>query len=824
MGWNRLADEFSEGLRNGLRQAASNPGFTAIAVLTLALGIGANTALFSIFNSLILRPLPVRDPGTLALLADGSWSYPIWNEIKMRETDLFDGALAWSPQRFDLSAGGQTEPVDGAYVSGRLFEVLGVTAIRGRMLTSADDGGAQAEGPVTVVSHRLWQRRFAGADDIVGRQLTVQRIPFTIVGVMPPEFFGADVGRMTDVMLPFAAEPLIAGPESRLTAKGSWWLQVMVRLKPGQSLEQASAALRVLQSQITEGATRQLQPFTLAAAATGNSPLRRRFETPLFAMVVAVGLVLLVACANIASLMLARTLARRREFSVRLALGSSRGRIARLLFTESLIVAVAGAAVGMVFSWWSGALLVQQLSTWQNTVSLDLALDWRVLVFTAALACLSALVAGVAPALGLNSVDPGDALKSSDRAIAGDRRFSVRGMLVVLQIAVSFALVIAAGLFLRTLASLNKLPLGFEAQPLLVAELNLQAGGGMPEERGARVERLRDAAAAVPGVRSASVSSTRLLTGGGWSTGVIGIGDGPMVRLRAAGLPFLWLNATTPGWFETMGTSLRSGRDFAAGDRIGSPRVAIVNEAFVRHYLRGGQALGQHVRLGFDPLGFDAKAPHEIVGVVGDAVYATPREGMLPTMYVPVAQRKPSAFWPTVMLTINAAPGVRATVERDVAEALRKVDPKIATTFGTFDQLVEATVTQERLIALVSAFFGGLALLLAAVGLYGVVAHAVRARQREIGVRIALGANAAAILRLVFARVGVLIAGGLVLGLAGSLWAARFLEVLLFRLAPRDPMTFGGAAAVLVAVGVVAAWLPAHRAARLDPVTVLRES
>jgi len=388
---------------------------------------------------------------------------------------------------------------------------------------------------------------------------------------------------------------------------------------------------------------------------------------------------------------------------------------------------------------------------------------------------------------------------------------------------VSFALVIAAGLFLRTFASLNTLPLGFQPEPLLVAELNLQAGGGLPQERAARVERLRDAAAAVPGVRSASVSSTRLFTGGGWSTGVIGIGDGPMVRLRAVGRPSLWLNATTPGWFETMGTPLRSGRDFDADDRIGSPRVAIVNEAFIRHYLRGGQALGQRVRLGFDALGFDAKTPHEIVGVVGDTVYTTPRDGMLPTMYVPMAQRKPSEFWPTVLLTVNAAPSARTTVERNLGEALRTADPKIASTFGTFDQLVEATVTQERLIALVSAFFGGLALLLAAVGLYGVVAHAVRARQREIGVRIALGANASSILRLVFARVGVLIAAGLALGLAGSLWAARFLEALLFQLAPRDPVTFGGAAAVLVAVGVVAAWLPAHRAARLDPVTVLRE-
>jgi predicted permease len=809
-----LVDELAEDLRNGFRQIARNPGVTAIAVLTLALGIGANTALFSIFNSLILRPLPVRDPGSLALLTDGSWSYPIWNEIATRETELFDGALAWSAQRFDLSAGGQTDPVDGAFVSGRLFEVLGVTGFRGRMLSPADDGGAPPDGPVAVISHRLWQQRFAGAQDVVGRQLSVQRIPFTIVGVMPPGFFGADVGRMTDVMLPFAAEPLIRGPESRLTAKSSWWLQIMVRLKPGQSLEQANAALRVLQAQITEGASRQLQPFTLAAAATGNSSLRRRFETPLLAMVVAVGLVLLVACANIASLMLARTLARRREFSVRLALGSSRWRIARLLFIESLLVAVTGAAVGLVFASWSSALLVQQLSTWQSTVSLDLALDWRVLAFTAALACLSTLIAGVAPALGLKSVDPGEALKNSGRGIAGDGRFSVRGTLVVAQIAVSFALVVAAGLFLHTFASLNQLPLGFVPEPLLVAELNLQPGGGPPQERGARVERLRDATAAVSGVRSAAVSSVRLLTGGGTSTGMVAIGEGPMSRIR----PTLWLNATTPGWFETMGIPLRSGRDFEAGDRVGGRPVAIVNETFVRRFLPGELPIGQSVRLGFE-----AGTRYEIVGVVGDTVYTTPREGMLATMYVAMAQRKPSEFWPTVLLTVNTAPGMRPIVERDVAEALRRADPAIAVTFGTFDQLVEATVTQERLIALVSAFFGGLALLLAAVGLYGVVAHAVRARQREIGLRIALGAAPSSILRLVFARVGVLIAAGLALGLAGSLWAARLVEALLFHLEPRDPVTFGGAAAVLVAVGVLAAWLPAHRAARLDPVTVLRE-
>ena len=409
-------------------------------------------------------------------------------------------------------------------------------------------------------------------------------------------------------------------------------------------------------------------------------------------------------------------------------------------------------------------------------------------------------------------------LKDAGRGIAGDGRFSVRGALVVAQIAVSFVLVVAAGLFLRTFASLNQLPLGFVPEPLLVAELNLQASGGPPEGRGARVERLRDAAATVPGVRSASVSSTRLLTGGGWATGVVGIGDGPMVRLRSAGRPLLWLNATTPGWFGTMGTPLRRGRDFTAADRVGSGLVAIVNEAFVRQYLSGDQPIGQSVRLGFDD-----SIRYEIVGVVGDTVYTTPREGMLATMYLPVAQRKPSEFWPTVLLTINAAPETRAIVQRDVAAALTKADPAIAFRFDTFDQLVQANVTQERLTAMLSVFFGGLGLLLAAVGLYGVVAHGVRARQAEIGLRMALGAAPSGIVRLVFQRVGVLLAAGVAFGLAGSFSAARFVGALIFHLEARDPVTFAGAAAVLVVAGVLAAWVPARRAARLDPAMVLRE-
>ena len=823
----RAVDQLWQDIRIAVRGLRSNPGFTAVAIATLALGIGASSALFSIFNGLILRPLPVRDPSRLALLLDGSWSYPIWAEIKVRENDLFDGAIAWANERFDLSRGGQSAFVDGAYVSGRFFEVLGVSAARGRMLTPADDAADAPDGPVAVISHRFWREHFAGTDAI-GRQITLERRAFTIVGVMPPGFFGVDVGRMADLMLPFAAEPLLRGQESQLSSVGSSWLDMIVRRKSGQSLEQANAALRGVQPHIRAAtvsavaparAARYLtRPLTLVDAATGKSSLRSEFEKPLIAMIVAVGLLLLVACTNIASLLVARVLARRRELSVRLALGGSRGRLARLLFTESLIVALAGAALGLVFAGWSGALLVRQLSTWESDVSLELALDWRVLGFSAALACASAIVAGVAPALGLRSVAAGEALKDAGRGLAGDRRFAARGTLVVAQIAVSLMLVTAAGLFLRSFSSLNQLPLGFVPEPLLIAELDLQATDAPIEQRRPRAERLRAAAAAVRGVRSASLSRVSLLTGGGWGANRVAVDDRPM-PVEDLSANRLWRNATTPGWFDTMGTPLVAGRDFTDADRVGAPLVAIVNHAFVRRYQLGQHPIGRTVRIGLS----NGERRYEIVGLVGDSVYTSPRDGMMATMYEPLAQIEPRALGDTVILTINAARGQRAAVERDVATALARTEPTIAFTFRTFDQFMDATVTQERLIAMLSSFFGGLALLLAGVGLYGIVAQAVRTRRGEIGLRLALGAQPAGIVHLVFRRVGVLIVLGLALGLAGSLWAAQFVKPLLFQVEARDPATFAGAAGVLVAAGLLAAWVPARRAARLDPASVLRD-
>ena len=822
----RAVDQLWQDIKIAIRGLRKNPVFTFVAIATLALGIGANTALFSIFNGLILRPLPVRDPGRLALLLDGSWSYPVWSEIKSRENDLFDGAFAWANETFDLSRGGQSAFVDGAHVSGRFFEVLGVSAVRGRVLTPADDAGGVADGPAAVISYRFWRSHFAGAEDVIGREITLQRRSFTVVGVLPPGFFGVDVGRMTDVMLPFAAEPLIRGEESLLPEVAASWLNIMVRRKEGQSLEQANTALRGVQPQIRTATMNGIsagrvsryltRPLTMVDAATGRSPLRGEFETPLMVMVAAVGVLLLVACTNIASLLVARVLARHRELSVRLALGSSRGRLARLLFTESLIVAMSGAALALLFAQWSGTLLVSQLSTWEGDVSIELALDWRVLGFSVLLACASAIVAGVAPALGLRSVAAGEALKDAGRGLAGDRRFAVRGTLVVAQIALSLMLVTAAGLFLRSFASLNQLPLGFVPEPLLIAEVNLQASDAPINERGARAERLRAAAAAVPGVRSASLSRVQLLTGGGWGANRVAVDDQAM-PVEDLSANRLWRNATTPGWFETMGTPLVTGRDFSDADRSGAPLVAIVNQAFVRRYQLGPQPIGHIVRIGLS----NGERRYEIVGLAGDSAYTDPRDGMMATLYVPLAQIEP--LGETVILTVNADRGRRAVVERDVAAALARTEPAIAFVFRTFDQFIDARVTQERLIAMLSSFFGALALLLAGIGLYGIVAQAVRARQTEIGLRLALGAQPGGIIRLVFRRVGIVVAVGLAIGFAGSFWAARFVKTLLFQVDARDPATFAAAAGVLVAAGLLAAWLPARRAARLDPAIVLRD-
>ncbi len=803
--------------RDGWRSLRATPAITTLAVLSLGLGIGANSALFSIYNGLLLRNLPVTDASRLVLLT-GEWTNPIWEEIRTRQDQIADGAFAWSAERFDLSPSGETDPVDGIFASGQMFDVLGVSAIRGRTFAPADDDrrGGQS-GPVAVISYRFWQQRFGGADDVLGRTLSVNRKPFTIIGVTPNGFFGPDVGRSADVILPLGAEAIINGEESALDVRLSWWLNIMLRLQHDQTIAQLTGQLRGVQPQIRAATLPErlnhdylTDPFELEPAPSGRSTLRTRYERPLETLMVVVGLVLLIACANIANLLLARATARRHELGVRLALGASRLRLSRQLLAESLLLAGAGAAIGLLFARWGSGALVAQLSSASNSVFLDMPLDWRVLAFTIGVAATTAILFGMAPALSVSGLSPFEALKEQGRSASGERRAGVRQVLIVLQVALSLVLVVTASLFTRTLFSLTTRDLGFDREPVLLATVAVNH----PAERRLDVfEQLRDAAAAVPGVTSAAISFTTPTARAGWNTRIVVPPDSPLKGRELAS----WINAVSPDWFRTYGIKLAGGRDFNSRDRMGAPRVAIVNRAFARRFLEQGDPVGQY----FSDQGPSGKQDSfEVVGVVEDSIYRSLRAEMEPTMFVPFAQwSNPRSI---VSIGVRSAGAPPLSLTRSLSVALGKADPQASLTFLTLSSQVEGALTQERLLARLSTFFGGLALLLASLGLYGVTAYSVNRRRGEIGIRMALGANAPAIVRMILNRVGVLVALGIAMGTGASIWASRFVTSFLYGFEPSDPATFVLAALVLTLIAAAAGWLPARRASRIDPAEVLR--
>jgi predicted permease len=818
-------------LRDAIRALRATPIVTIVAVLSLALGIGANTAIFSILDSLLLRSLPVRDPGRLAIVVQGdgrpnSWTNPIWEQIRERQ-QLWEGAFAWGGTRFNLAEAGQTEFVDGVWASGGFFETLGVPAILGRTFTARDDArGGGPDGAVAVISDGFWQRRFGGAADAIGATLTLERVPYTIVGVTPPEFFGVDVGRRFDVIVPLGTEPLVRGRDSSLDQRSYWWLGVMIRRKADQSHDQAIAALRGVTPQIREATLPNWRPqdqdgylrdgFSLVPATTGSSFLRTRYQRPLLTIMVVVGLVLLIACANIANLLLARATARRHELSVRRALGASRLRLARQLLSESLLLAGLGAAAGLLFAQWGSRLLVRQLSTQTSAVFLDLALDWRVLGFTAAVAAATAVIFGTAPALRATRVQPNEALKEQGRGVAGEGRLGLGSALVILQVALSLVLVVAAGLFVRTFASLANLNLGFDGGRVLVVNVGARRSAVEPAGRAAHYERLRSAVAAVPGVAEAAASMVTPVSGSTWQYRIEVAGGTPLSE-RDRGT---YVNIVTPRWFATYATPVLAGRDFTDADRAGAPPVAIVNETFARKFLGGDSPLGRTIQeqgIGNRP----SPPPRQIVGLVKDAVYRSLREPVPPTMYLPLAQQE--EIGSGVSFSVRAAAGAPALLTRSVASALEGIDRDLTLTFRPLADQIDASLVQERLVAMLSGFFGALALLLAGLGLYGVTSYAVSRRRAEIGIRMALGAAPAGVVALVLRRVAWLVAAGIVLGSGVSLWAARFVSTLLFGLAPRDPATLAGAGVVLAVIGALAGWIPARRAARIDPARVLRE-
>jgi putative ABC transport system permease protein len=823
-------------LRDALRALRATPVVTSVAVLSLALGIGANTAIFSLVDALMLRSLPVKEPQRLVQVMTGpqrtSWTNPLWEQLRDRERQLFAGALAYSSTRFNLARGGEAQMVGGVMASGGYFEVLGVPAILGRTFTRANDirtGPGTGDRQVAVLSYAFWQQHYGGAADAIGKTLDLDRIPYTVIGVTGPEFAGVDQGTSADVTIPLAAEPLMRGAnESAMDRRTWWWLRVIARLKPGDAADRAAAALRGVQPQIRQATIPEnyrakdlpnylKDPFAVRAAANGPNALGRQYRDPLYLIMAVVALVLLIACANIANLLLARANARRHELSVRVALGASRWRIARQLLSESALLSTTGTLLGLLFAQWGARLLVLEMSGPATASALDISVDWRVLVFTVGLTTVTTLLFGMVPALRATRVAPSDAIKEQGRSIVGESRFGLGSWLVAAQVALSLVLVVGAGLFLRTFSTLTHVRLGFDPDPVMMAGIGAKNSAVPLAGRAALYERLRAAAEAVPGVRSAALLSVTPLTNSTWDSLI----ENPEGMSLPESERDVHENAISPGFFATYGTPILAGRDFTPQDTLTAPRVVIVNETFAKKYFPGASPIGRWVRR--DPAPGESAPRLQIVGLVRDAVYESLRDAIPPTMYQPAAQRE--ATGPNTTLAVRAAAGSPALLTRSLADALSRVDGDVTLRFWPYQDTVRAATSQERVVAMLSAFFGGLALLLAGLGLYGVMSYAVSRRRTEIGIRMALGAGPAGAVRLILLRAGTLVGLGVAAGTLLSWWAAKFVagSSLVYGLPPRDPVTLASAAIVLSAIGAVAGYLPARRASRIDPARVLRE-
>ena len=823
-------------LREALRALRASPLLSGAAILSLALGIGASTAIFSIFNSLLLKPLPVRDPHTLIALAsdrpgeDAAMTYPIWPAV--RDSQALNDAFVWSTDRVALANAGDARTLEAMWASGNFFKVLGLPAIAGRTFNETDDrrGGGPA-GPIAVLSYRAARRLFGSPSASIGQTLVIERLPFTVSGVTPSEFFGLNVGTDADVVLPLEVEPMLNRIPSRLKR---WpWLHITGRLAPGGTLDGATAAMRAVQPHIRDvtmpdfsrAEDRQAylsEPWTMRSAADGSSRLRSRYQFVLTTLLAVVALVLLIACANIAHLQLARTASRRYDYSVRIALGAPRLRIMRLQAIESLLLATVGAALGFVCAQSAGSLVVAQLSTWASTAFLDLSPDWRVLAVTAVAATTTALLFGTVPAVRAARADPLDALNRNRRGLSGSRLGRIGDVLVVAQIALSLMLVIGAALFGRSFTALVSRDLGFDRSRLLTAVVDVRQSPTPAAGRPLLYEQIRQAVATVPGVESTAMSMATPLG----SAGIRFLRDvqesgnstfeGREVRILTT--------PVSPDWFRTFGTRLIAGRDIEARDRATTSKVAVINDAFARRHFTGVNPIGRTIMVGEEP---SDRQPVEIVGVVENAAFTSVRDPIEPTLYVAFEQSldpKLIESFPSMSLSIRSAGEIApARLATGVAAAIGRVDSAATVSFQTMTETLSVYYIRERLLAMLSGYFGVFALLLGAVGVYGVTAHAVSRRRTEIGVRMAMGASSGSVVRLVIGRLMVLTALGIVAGSVLGFWATSFLAALLFNITPRDPVSITMAIAVLGLVTVCAGWIPARRASRIDPAETLRE-
>jgi predicted permease len=833
-GWASL-ERFVQDLRYGLRLMARSPGFTAVAVLSLALGIGANTAIFSVFDALLLRTLPVRNPEQLITLTrtDGrrtgdSISYPMFQSFRNLRQVFSDMSALYQTGQSNVMLNGPAGCLDDGtvvvgLVSGSYFSMLGVKPSIGRLLTSDDDrilGGH----PVTVISYNYWQRRFGGARDVPGRTLTFSNTTYTILGVAAKGFSGEAIASPTDLWIPMAMESqVIPDRPGLLTNQSSMWTHVIGRMQPGMTAQQAQPLMQVTFQQLLleragPGATPQTlqqlaeQRIQLEPAGRGFAVQRQFFSQPLKILLIVVAVVLLIACANIANLLLARSAARQREMAVRLAIGAGRLRIVRQLLTESILLATMGGTLGLLFAKWGTKILLDLAASGRAPMHLDVHPDARILAFTAALCLLTGIVFGLAPASSAAKVSLTPALNERGAGLGNMRRgFGLGKVLVISQVALSLLLLIGAGLFVSTLRNLRSQDLGFDREHVLLIWTAPSRSNGQGAALARLYEAVQERISSLPGVASVSPSRNGLLSG------FVGIRQ-VNVEGYAAGanedMGVQW-SLIAPKFFETIGMRLLLGRDISARDSETAPKVAIINETMARDFFRGQNPIGKRFAMGRDE-GY----PVEIVGVVQDSKYFSLRDKKDRMMYLPYRQdlRQLTAMCVAVR-TVGELPGLVSRIR----DELRNIDQSLRIQkIETTEDQVNATIVEDRLLAVISGFFGLLAVLLACLGLYGVMSYTAARRTNEIGIRLALGATRASMLGMVLKESLLLVVAGIAIGVPVALATARLISGLLFGVSATDPATISLACVLMIVVAAMAALLPARRAARVDPMVALR--
>jgi predicted permease len=821
-------------VRHSARALRLNAGFSIIAILSLALGIGANTAIFQLLDAVRLRALPVKNPGELAQIRipnmlgrtghmedHDELSNPLWEQIRDHQ-EAFSGAFAWGTANFNLATGGEMRMAHGLWVSGDFFRVLGVQPVMGRLLTVNDDQHGCGL-PAAVISYAFWQREYGASESALGSTLKIHNRAVEVVGVTPASFFGVDVGRSFDVALPLCAEPLINGEHNVFARRDGWWLDAIGRLKPGWSLQKATSQLESVSPGIFEATLpptynpEQVKKYRAAKlgaspGGSGLSALRESYENPLWLLLALAGTVLLIACANLANLTLARASARERETAVRLALGASRFRLMQQVLMESLLLAVTGAVAGALLAQVLTRALVSFLGTRSNQAFLDLTFDWRVLAFTTGLAVLTCLLFGLAPALRATSTSPVASMKAGGRGASADRQhFGVRRILVVTQVALSLTLVVGAVLFVRTFQNLLSLDPGFQVSGVLAAYCDISPLQLPLERRTPFKKDLLERVRAIPGVESAAEVSIVPLTDNWWNDTVLTSASAQPVRGTA------FFNNVSPGYFKTMRTEMLHGRDVSDSDSLSSPAVAVVNETFVRKFLPGTDPVGKQFRLDLGPT--KPQPVYQVVGVVRDTKYGDLRQRILPIAYLAAAQAEDPDPQPGLLVRSNISmDAMRSSLDR----AIRDLNPAITFHLAILQTEVRDSLMRERLMASLSGFFGFLAGLLATIGLYGVISYMVIRRRSEIGIRMALGADRTRVLGLIMREAVMLLAIGLAVGTVLALAGAKAATSLLFGLKAHDPETFVLSVSLLAIVSLAASALPACRAARVDPLDALR--